>query len=171
MSFLDVNIDEQCTAEFEKVKKNQQKFAIFKTTGEKLKIVPDIPENATDTAAMNLKPEDMSIYDYFTNVRLADGQVRYAVYTYDITIEGGYGKSKRDKCIFISWCPMGCKVKEKMIHASTKGSLKKFLGGFPKEIQAESRADLASSNIIECLNEMNNIKLAGTIIEFEGEAL
>ena len=85
-------------------------------------------------------------------------------------VEGGYGKSHRDKCLFISWCPGGCKVKDKMVHASTKASLKKYFGGFSKEIQGGGYGDLAAENIVECLGEMNNIKLAGKIVEFEGQA-
>lgn len=171
MSFLEVNIDDRCNDEYEKIKKGKQKFAIFKATADTSQIIPDIPEGAEDTTALELKPEDQSVYDYFCQTRLPDGEVRYAIYNYEIMVEGGYGTSKRDKCLFISWCPSSCKVKEKMVHASTKGSLKKYFGGFSKEIQAGGLNDLSQENVVELLGEMNNIKLAGTIIEFEGNSV
>lgn len=168
MSFLDIAIDEAVNTEYQLVNKNKQKFAVFKLNDARTQIVQDLPEGASTTMNLEVKPAETSIHDFFSESRFPDNETRFAVYTYDITIEGGYGRSKRDKCLFISWCPGGAKIKDKMIFASTKASLKKYLGGFSKEIQAGSPADLSASSIIENLSEMNNIKLAGKIVEFEG---
>jgi len=171
MSFLDIAIDKPIYDEHDKVNHNKQKFAVFKFNDARNQIVLDQPEGAENTMNLEAKPEEMSVHEFFSTQRLPENEVRFAIYTYDITLEGGYGRSKRDKCLFISWCPGGAKIKDKMIFASTKATLKKELGGFPKEIQAGSYADLASENIIEGLSEMNNIKLAGKIVEFEGTSL
>lgn len=104
-------------------------------------------------------------------------ECRYGLYKLNITVEGGYGTSPRNKNIMISWAPENAKIKNKMVHASTKETLKEKLEGtgssvgcgIDKVIACDSEAELQSDNLIEELSSMANIKSSGTIIAFEGK--
>jgi len=175
MSFLNVAIDESCMTEFTKLKKSKtQKYAVFKLSDDKKTIFPDkLNESDEDTQNLNAKEENVKLFDYFIDDRLPEAKCRYAVYKTHLFLKGGYGKRAfREKYLFISWCPSNCSPRDKMTHASTKGSLKKYFAqGIDKEIHAGDRSELRMEEWIDCLNSMGNIKLAGKIVEFEGHLL
>ena len=172
MSFLNLDVEEECLAEFTQLLKGKTKFAIFKLSDDKKSVIRDLPEDAENTENISAKPEGTSTYDYFVS-RLPENEPRFAFYNYCITIEGGYGRADRDKVSFVSWCPEYSAIKGKMIHASTKSGLIKHLGEnkIAKEFQAASEADITQDEIVEQFNAMGNVKVAGKIVAFEGEEI
>lgn len=171
MSFLDGKCSPDCMDILKNVNSKKQKFGVFKLTKDQ-EIIPDYKD---EEGAENLnshwledKPEDMSELEYFVSVRLPEDATRFAIYNVEIIVEGGYGTSSRDKVMFVSWCPDDAPRKDKMTSASVKNNFKQFLGGFSKEMHADCKGDLEMKEWIDVLKDMNNIKIAGKIIKFEG---
>jgi len=65
---------------------------------------------------------------------------RYGVFDVEYTDPKTGGQ--RNKIVFFQWCPDVCKVREKMIYASSKDELKKRLVGIATEVQGSDKADV-----------------------------
>lgn len=51
--------------------------------------------------------------------------------------------------VFFSWLPAGCSVRQKMLYAAAKKSLKSALGAGAVELQAHERADLDAAALVD----------------------
>ncbi|RPA99526.1 cofilin [Choiromyces venosus 120613-1] len=85
------------------------------------------------------KPNPKDQYEEFI-AALPEKQCRYAIYdfTYDLPGEG-----TRDKIIFFAWSPDNASIKQKMICASSKGTLRSALTGVAAEIQGTDYSEIA----------------------------
>jgi flavodoxin len=112
--------------------------------------------------------------------KLPEKSCRYGLFKAKFTVQGGYGTSIREKNILVSWAPMAAKSKEKMVHASTKETLKDSLGASTGSshkvgcaidivLSADSQAEIQRSEWIDQIGNMANTKSSGKIIAFEGE--
>merc|ERR1712179_893511 len=116
--------DDACIVEYQKVKKGQLKFLLFKIDNGKIVLDDAQGDAANKTRGQPVTPE---FFEKFLNL-LPDGECRYAVYNCKFNLSGGgYGDSVRDKIVFISWVGEGAKVRQKMLHASSKSALKAAL--------------------------------------------
>ena len=66
---------------------------------------------------------------------------------------------QRNKIVFFQWCPDVCKVREKMIYASSKDELKKRLVGIATEVQGSDKADVEIGQVTYaiCLSVLHSI--------------
>eukprot|EP01087_Luapelamoeba_hula_P001671 TRINITY_DN11402_c0_g1_i1.p1 TRINITY_DN11402_c0_g1~~TRINITY_DN11402_c0_g1_i1.p1 ORF type:complete len:138 (-),score=30.77 TRINITY_DN11402_c0_g1_i1:6-419(-) len=68
---------------------------------------------------------------------------RYGVFDFEYEKDGG----RRNKIVFVVWCPETSKIKAKMLYTSTKESLKKKLVGIGSELQATDSSEIARSEV------------------------
>ncbi|XP_002738655.1 uncharacterized protein LOC100367892 [Saccoglossus kowalevskii] len=84
-------------------------------------------------------------WDDFCAALPPDG-CRYAVYDFDYELPDG---GKRNKLIFVNWCPDSAKIKLKMLYATSKDAIKKKLVGIGNEVQATGLDELNYDEILE----------------------
>jgi len=68
---------------------------------------------------------------------------RYGIYDFEYEKDGG----RRNKIVFVVWCPETSKIKSKMLYTSTKDSLKKKLVGIGTEVQATDASEIAYDEV------------------------
>jgi cofilin len=56
---------------------------------------------------------------------------------------------ERNKLVFVAWCPDTAKIKDKMLYASSKDTLKRKLLGIAHEIQATDLDELTQEALLE----------------------
>eukprot|EP01098_Paradermamoeba_levis_P016370 TRINITY_DN8816_c0_g1_i1.p1 TRINITY_DN8816_c0_g1~~TRINITY_DN8816_c0_g1_i1.p1 ORF type:complete len:137 (-),score=50.15 TRINITY_DN8816_c0_g1_i1:105-515(-) len=102
--------------------------------------------NDKKTAVELLKsgPAEISYKDFVASELPAD-DCRYAVFKFDFDSPDGF----REKVIFISWVPDTAKIKDKMLYASTKDSVKKALVGLQIEIQGTDKGEVEYSVVMD----------------------
>ncbi|PAA46162.1 hypothetical protein BOX15_Mlig012925g3 [Macrostomum lignano] len=93
--------------------------------------------------------EESSYEDFVDSLPRND--CRYIIYDYAYTLEDG---GKREKLLFIHWAPDVCKIRCKMIYASSKDAIKHKLRGVV-EIQANDISEVAE----DCIRD--RLKAAG----------
>eukprot|EP00696_Hemimastix_kukwesjijk_P003825 gnl/Hemi2/146_TR37_c0_g1_i1.p1 gnl/Hemi2/146_TR37_c0_g1~~gnl/Hemi2/146_TR37_c0_g1_i1.p1 ORF type:complete len:162 (+),score=79.32 gnl/Hemi2/146_TR37_c0_g1_i1:67-486(+) len=137
---VNVPIDDTCLAEFLDLKnKHNAKFIIFAFTPENDRVIVTCKGdlNATHADFLGLLPED---------------KTRYAVYDFEYPDKDG---NRRNKIIFISWCPDAVSVRPKMIHAAAKEALRsKLQVQAQPEIQATGREDVIYDAILARVNKI-----------------
>merc|ERR1719411_612279 len=158
-----VKISDECLTEYEKLKKNKKKWVIYKMNDKRNLIVPD-HENSRDYK----KVQDPTDFEEF-NALITGDICRYAVYhcVMTLTDKGGV-KSERDRLVFVSWAPDSAKVKDKMLHSSSKDALKTALVGIGIEFQFSTEQEKEPHEWIEKFNDLPNIKMTGDVTHFEG---
>ncbi|XP_064631186.1 actophorin-like [Lineus longissimus] len=129
-----VQVNDECIAEWEALKlRSAWRYILYKLSDDMTRIEID------KKGGVNSSYEDF-IAD------LPAHSPRYAVFDMHYMLQDG--TSKRDKPFFLSWVPETCKVKEKMIAASSKEGIKKKLCGCQFEFQASDFDDLDQEDII-----------------------
>jgi cofilin len=78
---------------------------------------------------------------------LPEDDCRYAVY--DFEYRKGEDEGVRSKICFIVWAPDAAKVRQKMLYASSKDSLRKSLAGIMTEIQATDASEIAHETVLD----------------------
>lgn len=73
---------------------------------------------------------------------------RYCLVDVDYDTVSG---AKHTKLVFIYWCPDDCAVRDKMLYASSKDTIKKAFQGVQLEIQANDNSDIDNQQICEKL--------------------
>jgi cofilin len=126
---------DNCAAEFTEMKIRHTKRFITYKIKDKKEIVIDQMGEADKT------------YDDFL-AAMPENEPRYAVC--DVPFQTDDGRDQ-EKIVFFLWNPDDCGVKDKMLYASSKDSIRKKLEGIAKEIQANDRSDLAMSEVREKL--------------------
>jgi len=164
MSMSGVTVDDACVEAWGKLKKGQIKCAVFKLTDDKKKIEV-VPDTCLPSKRGETNPEDFEQFQTF----MPENTCRYAVYNIQISLKGSDNiVGQRDKMCFITWAPDTAKIKDKMLTAASKDALKKRLDGIALEFQCSCESDLQATSFIEKLQDVPNIKLAGSIISYEG---
>jgi cofilin len=108
------------------------RYAIFK-----------INDNASEIVVDSVAPPTAT-YDQFVKA-LPANDARYAVFDFEYTFEG----AQRNKILFVVWAPDTAKIKQKMLYASSKDSVKKKLVGLGAEIQATDLSEIDKEAVLE----------------------
>lgn len=158
-----VIMEEDCVEAYGMVKKNKLKGCIFKLSDDNKRIV-----KVEESMMKYSKQADPQQFKDFCAL-FPESQPRYAVFHNVLGLEGSDGiKSERDRIIFISWAPDSAKIKPKMLHSSSKDAIKKRFEGIGIEFQFSCLEDLHATEWINKFQELPNIKMTGTITDFEG---
>lgn len=134
MSVSGVTIDDDCLKSFNDMKiRHDKRYIIYKITDDQKQICIEKVGDKAETYG-----------DFRKQLLEADGP-RYAVVDYEfVKPETGL---TQDKLVFVFWCPDTCKIKLKMLYASSKDSLIKPLNGIAKLIQANDAEAIDESEI------------------------
>jgi cofilin len=163
MAMSGVTIDPSCVAKYNEVKSCKSKCCIFMLSDDGKTIVPD--EESMQKYSRKAKPDQ---FEQFTK-NFPENKCRYGVYNVNLGCQGSDGiTSTREKIIFVTWAPDSAKIKDKMMIASSKDSLKKACVGIAHDMQFSDEGDTEASNWIESIGSMTTMKIAGEIVEFEG---
>ena len=76
---------------------------------------------------------------------MQEKNARYAVFD----LEYDTAEGKRDKIVFVLWCPDSCRIKEKMLFSSTKLTIKQAFVGLSVEVQATDANELSMEAIMD----------------------
>merc|ERR1711957_450537 len=126
----------ECTKKNDDIKMGKKlRYCTFKIEDKKY-VVCDADGDATKT------------WDDFVGALPTDG-ARYALV--DVEYESDDGRAQ-SKLTFVFWSPDdGQSVKDKMMYAGSKDSVKKKFTGIMKEIQANEKGDLAWESVLELM--------------------
>eukprot|EP01015_Nassula_variabilis_P025528 TRINITY_DN49_c0_g1_i2.p1 TRINITY_DN49_c0_g1~~TRINITY_DN49_c0_g1_i2.p1 ORF type:complete len:163 (-),score=69.48 TRINITY_DN49_c0_g1_i2:67-555(-) len=121
-----IPISDECLARWLELKKDHKlRYVIYRVEGEKEVVVDAIGER------------ELTWNDFLEN--LIKTEPRFIVFDLPFKKNDGI---QTEKIIFINWCPQSVPVRVKMVHSSTKDSLKKKMDGIAKEVQATALDDL-----------------------------
>jgi len=162
MSMSGVKINEDCVNAYLEVKKNKTKYCVFKLNSKKTHIEPDHDTKRPFKKAVT--PDD---FEQFMTL-MPENECRYAVFHTIITLTDNGTDSERDRIIFVSWAPDTAKIKDKMLHSSSKDAIKQAFEGIGIEFQCSSEQDMQGDEWIARLQDLPNLKMAGKISMFEG---
>uniref|UniRef100_A0A6U6TV89 ADF-H domain-containing protein n=1 Tax=Zooxanthella nutricula TaxID=1333877 RepID=A0A6U6TV89_9DINO len=138
MAVSGVKVDDTCLEAYTEIKMGKKlRFVLFKIE-DKTNIVVERKEEKTDGSTG---------WDAFVEA-VPDAEPRYALIEVDYKTEDGRDQSK---LTFVFWSPDDGPVKEKMLYASTKDTIKKKFTGIMKEVQANDKGDLEYKNILELM--------------------
>ncbi|KAH7183197.1 uncharacterized protein B0J16DRAFT_345537 [Fusarium flagelliforme] len=120
-----VTVNESVLKEFEKVKYMTSAYAVFKLSHDNTEFVVDTTGNDHDWETfLGALPEN--------EPRLAVSDFRYKI-----------GDEERNKMVYVVWSPEDAKVKSKMVYANTRGTLRQYLAGISREIEASELSELS----------------------------
>jgi len=162
MSMSGVTIDSSCIESYNKVKSCKAKCCVFQLSDDGKLIIPD--NETLLKYSRNPVPES---FEKFIGM-FPENKCRYGVYNVSIGCSQDGMKQMRDKLVFVTWAPDSAKIKDKMMIASSKDSLKKACVGIAHDMQFSDESDLNAGNWIDSIGSMTTMKIAGDIIEFEG---
>jgi len=127
-----VTVDPKCLEEYQALKlKKKLKYIIYQLSKDKTQIEVE-------------KTSDSQSYDDFV-ADLPATACRWAVYDFEFE----QGEGKRNKLCFFAWSPEEAKVKDKMLFASSKDSLRKSLVGIGAEVQGTDFSEVAYETVLE----------------------
>jgi len=128
-----IGVDPECLAVFQQLKLGKKhKYIIFNINANKTEIVVEKTSAATD-------------YEEFLT-DLPEDACRWAVYDLGFEKEDG---GQRNKIVFYSWSPDSAKIKDKMVAASSRDSLRRSLVGIALEIQGTDGSEVAYETVLE----------------------
>ncbi|KAJ2811336.1 cofilin [Coemansia furcata] len=147
-----ITVDDECRNAFQELKGTHDfKFVLYKISDDNKSIVVDTTslgpyedlekvdavEKDAKLAARKAAKEklaqkpELENYEAFINL-LPENECRYATYDFAYKKDG----TERNKILFYSWSPDTAKIKNKMIYASSRDSLRKSLIGVALDVQA-----------------------------------
>jgi len=133
-----VKVNDECVAEFEKLKIGKQyRYLMFHIEHGQICVCKKGPR---DTTYEDFVEELKGVKD--------QGDCCFAVFDMEFETKS---KEKRQKIAFIPWNPDSSSIKKKMVYSSSKDALKKKLEGV-KESQANDLEDLDKDNVISKLD-------------------
>jgi len=125
-----VAVNEDCFKAYQELKLGKKlKYVVYKLSSDNKEIVVETRSESTD-------------YDQFLET-LPENDCRWAVYDF----EYDSGEGPRSKLLFYAWSPDTCKIKPKMLYASSKEALKKSLPGLGGEIQGTEYTEVAFETV------------------------
>lgn len=134
-SMSGVKIADECQAAFKEMQLRHQISSIMYKIENKKTIVIDTQNDKSKS------------YEQFV-ASLPMKEPRYCLVDVDYTTKSG---AEHSKMVFIFWCPDDCGVKDKMLYASSKDTIKKALQGIQLEIQATEKSEVEKGPIQENL--------------------
>ena len=90
-------------------------------------------------------------YDQFLE-SLPEKECRFGVVDFPYTVNN----SKRQKLLFFAWAPDNAPIKQKMIYASSKVSLRKMLDGIYVEVQCTGDDETNYDHVLEKVLRFTN---------------
>lgn len=162
MSMSGVTISPECISMYNLVKTCKIKCCVFRISDDGKQIIPD--EESALKYSRNPTPDSFEKFREF----FPENKCRYAVYNASVACSQDGIKAAREKLVFITWAPDTARIKDKMLCASSKDSLKKACVGIAHDMQFSDEGDHEASNWIDSIGSMTTMKIAGDIIEFEG---
>jgi len=140
-----VTVLDDCVKQFESMKTKKTYYGIvYKLTDDMKSIETDRTfDNPTGDESDTTAAEYQKFADYLLSVE-QEKSCRYALY--DVRFTTGEGV-RRNKLVFITFCPENAKIKQKMVYSSSKDTLKSKLIGI-LDVQANDASDLALDNIV-----------------------
>lgn len=161
-----VTINGDVVDAFTKVKSGKAKFAVFRISDDKKTVIVD--ENSENEFK---RGGSAAAFEQFREA-LPEKQCRYGVYYAELACKGSDGiKGIREKLIFVTWAPDNAGIRDKMLIASSKDSLKKAFIGINYDFQFSCEADTEAGEWIDKIGSESTMKIAGEIVEFEGQAV
>lgn len=157
-----VSMDAGCMDAFARVKGDDSKYCVYKLTKDckKIEVISEEKYN---------KNADPAVFQKFL-AEFPDNECRYAVYNANMQLMQKDGfPARRDKIVFISWAPDNASIKQKMLHSSSKDAISKNLEGIHLKWHADDMDGIIASAWIERFDAFPNIKMIGTVHEFEGK--
>jgi len=128
-----IGVNSACLSEFQALKvKRRNKYVLFHLNKDNTEIVVEKTSTATD-------------YDEFLG-DLPEDQCRWAVYDFEFEAADS---GKRNKILFVSWSPDSARVKDKMLHSSSKDALRRCLVGIGAEIQATDISEISYDTVLD----------------------
>jgi len=125
-----VAVNEDCIKAYNELKLGKKlKYVVYKLSNDNKEIVVETRSDSAD-------------YDQFLET-LPENDCRWVIY--DFEYESGEGP--RNKILFYAWSPDTCKIKPKMLYASSKEALKKSLPGLAVEIQGTEYTEVAFETV------------------------
>ncbi|MFF5728092.1 actin-binding ADF family protein [[Kitasatospora] papulosa] len=129
----DISVNNGCLLEFEALKlKKAHRYVIFNLN-------KDLTEIVVEKVSSSAECDDF-IAD------LPESECRWAVYDFEFEKEGA---GKRNKLTFVSWSPDIAKIKQKMLFASSKDTLRRVLVGTAVEIQGTEYSEVAFESVLD----------------------
>lgn len=136
MSLSGVRVSDGAVAAFNELKtKKTGRYVMFQITNDTEITVASVGERS-------------STYEDFV-AKLANDQPAYVIFDFEWETADG----PRDKILFISWIPDGCKVKSKMLYASSKAALGTALGGGFVEVAGSDVSDIDRESVMHKLKK------------------
>jgi len=131
VSMSGVTMDPKCLEKYEEMKiKHTLRYIFFKIENKK-------------TIVVAAEGDKSNSYDDFLKA-LPENEPRYCLADVEYTTKSG---AQHSKVVFVFWCPDSGQVREKMLYASSKDSIKKAMLGIQLEIQANDMDDVALADI------------------------
>ena len=140
MSLTGIKVDPECVHLYNELKLcHNLKYIVFAFNKEKTKIV--VERTGDD--------ENMTYEEFIDS--LPPNECRYAIFNF--VFEHSYmGTSITAKCeriLLLLWCPSSAKIREKMLFASSKRSIRKALDGIQVEIQGTDYSEVTYGTVFE----------------------
>lgn len=131
MAMSGVAINDECKSAFQDMQlKHQTRYIMFKIENKKTILIAE-------------KADVSKTYDDFL-ASLPKNEPRYCLVDVEYITKSG---ADHTKMVFIFWCPDECAVKDKMLYASSKDTIKKTFSGIQCEIQANDFQDIEKAGI------------------------
>lgn len=133
MAMSGVTVADECQSLFKDMQlKHSQRYLMF-----------EIKDKKNIVLAENGQGEASKSYEDFV-AALPESAPRYCVVDVEYTTKSG---AENKKLVFIFWCPEGCSVKDKMLYAASKDTIRKALQGVQVEIQANDMSDVEKAAV------------------------
>lgn len=128
-----VTVNDECQTKFKEMQLRHSKRYLMFAIKDKKNIV--IAENGEGEA-------DKSYEDFVQ--ALPQNEPRYCVVDVEHTTKSG---AESKKLVFIFWCPENCGVRDKMLYASSKDTIRKALQGVQVEVQANDMEEVEKKTV------------------------
>ncbi|GAA5871729.1 hypothetical protein JCM8547_008126 [Rhodosporidiobolus lusitaniae] len=128
-----VAVNQECIETFQTLKLGKKlKYIVFKLSDDLKEIVVE-------------KHSESASYDDFIG-DLPASSPRYAIYDFEYEKPG---EGKRNKICFYAWSPDDAAIKQKMLYASSKDSLRRALVGIASEVQGTDFDEVAYDSVLD----------------------
>ncbi|KAI6019805.1 hypothetical protein F5J12DRAFT_813337 [Pisolithus orientalis] len=125
-----IPVSDDCVEQFRNLKHRKHKYIIFSLS-------PDM------RSVVTLKTSSDASYKNFL-AELPDNECRWAVYDFEFEKDS----AKRNKICFFSWSPDTAKIKQKMVFASSRDSLRRCFDGIHMEVQGTDPTEVEYDAIL-----------------------
>jgi len=140
MSLTGVKVDPQCVQFYNDLKMNHNyKYIVYAFNKERSRIIVERTGN-----------DNKMTYDEFIKT-LPSTKCCYAVFNFDFeqSYVGTNIKAKCERILLILWCPSIARIREKMLFASSKRTIRKALEGVQVEIQGTDISEIDYDTVYE----------------------